>query len=128
MLGRIPKTPYKWHFLVYCVTTIGVGANLTSLGPLVPYIAERYGGEIIQYSFLFSARALGYLMGSLLSKLWLKFLSYHAINFISSIIMGIMLLLMLFVPSLWLQTVFIFFVGMMNAHLDVFTNMCTIYE
>ena len=49
MFDAIPSTPYKWHFLAYCLTFIGCGATITGVGPLLPYFAERYEREA-QYS------------------------------------------------------------------------------
>ena len=39
MFESLPSTPYKWHFLAYCLALIGCGATYTGVGPLLPYFS-----------------------------------------------------------------------------------------
>jgi len=51
----------------YLVAFIALGMSSASLGPTLPGLALQTGSRLSEISFLFSARALGYLLGSIVS-------------------------------------------------------------
>ena len=57
--GKFSKTA------AYYATFIGLGLTSASLGPTLPGLAEQTRTNIGEISFLFTARSLGYLLGSL---------------------------------------------------------------
>ena len=51
----------------YYAAFIALGLFGASMGPTLPYLAQHTGTRLSEISFLFTARAMGYLLGSLIS-------------------------------------------------------------
>lgn len=77
MWGKVNRNQNKFHFIAYCLSFIAYGAILTGLGPLIPYLADEQHVPETEYSFLFFARASGFVVGACLVKIVEKLLSFH---------------------------------------------------
>ncbi|MFC2054891.1 MFS transporter [Chloroflexota bacterium] len=73
----------------YCGAFVVLGAAIASLGPTLPYLAENLQVNVASLGYLFSARSLGYLLGSLfIGRLYDRFSGHR--------LMAVMLLLAAF--------------------------------
>lgn len=59
----LSKKPFL-YFIAYGLCFISLGLAGVSLGPLLPTLSQTTGTSLAQISFIFSARSLGYLIGS----------------------------------------------------------------
>jgi fucose permease len=62
---------------------------ITSLGPINPYLAEAENRSEIEYSILFTCRAIGFLIGALSVHLFEDKLSLHQLLVLGISIMGV---------------------------------------
>lgn len=68
MIEKFERHPHKAHYLAYCFNYVAYGMLITGLGPLIPYFTERTGIIETDYTFLFSCRSFGMLLGAILQK------------------------------------------------------------
>lgn len=68
MIEKFKRHPHKAHYITYCCNYVVYGLLYTGLGPLIPYFSERTGIVETDYTFLFSCRSFGMLLGALLQK------------------------------------------------------------
>lgn len=68
MIERFQRHPHKAHYVTYCCNYVAYGMLYTGLGPLIPYFTERTGIIETDYTFLFSCRSFGMLLGAILQK------------------------------------------------------------
>jgi FHS family Na+ dependent glucose MFS transporter 1 len=114
--GRITKT------LGYYAAFIALGLAGASLGPTLPYLAERTGAHLGQISFLFMARSLGFLCGSFLGGRLYDRSPGHPVMAVA--LGAIMLLLMLIplIPLLWVLIAILLMMGIGQGIVDVGGN------
>lgn len=111
----------------YYAGFIGLGMIAASLGPTLPGLAENTQSALSEVSFLFTTRALGGLVGSLLAgRLYDHRPGHRILLVVLSLIIAGMALVPL-VPWLWLLTLLLFVVGMAESGLDVGTNTMLIW-
>ena len=72
MLRRLKSHPHLTYYLSYLASELCFGTNGTAYGPLIPYLSEQTGIPETGYSFLFSCRSFGMLLGAFLLKLLQK--------------------------------------------------------
>jgi FHS family Na+ dependent glucose MFS transporter 1 len=53
-----------YYFITYGIAFVALGLGLSSIGPLLPYLAENVKVSFAQISFVFTASSLGYMAGS----------------------------------------------------------------
>lgn len=68
MIEKFKRHPHKAHYLAYCFNYVAYGMLVTGLGPLIPYFTERTGIIETDYTFLFSCRSFGMLLGAVMQK------------------------------------------------------------
>lgn len=107
----------------YFASFVTLGLMSASLGPSLPQFAENTHSELSQVSFLFSARSLGYLVGSLQGGRL-----YDRVR--GNRLMGVLLITMLaslafapLVDRLWLLTALLFVLGAGEGAVDVGGNI-----
>jgi MFS transporter, FHS family, Na+ dependent glucose transporter 1 len=107
----------------YFASFVTLGLMSASLGPSLPQFAANTHSELSQVSFLFSARSLGYLVGS-----WLGGRLYDRVR--GNRLMGVLLIVMLaslaitpVVARLWLLTALLFVLGAGEGAVDVGGNI-----
>lgn len=113
--------------LVYYAGFIGLGMVAASLGPTLPGLAENSQSALSEVSFLFTARALGGLVGSLLAGRLYDHRPGHHILFNALTLLIISLALVPLLPWLWLLTIVLFVVGIAESGLDVGSNTMLIW-
>lgn len=111
----------------YYIAFVALGFTAMSLGPTLPGLAEHTHSKIAAISFLFTARAVGYLCGSLLSGRLYDRMAAHPVM---ASALGVMIVAMVTVPILsilWLLALVLFILGMAEATVDVGGNAMLVW-
>jgi FHS family Na+ dependent glucose MFS transporter 1 len=118
---RISKT------IAYYVAFVALGLVTAALGPTLPGLADHTHTLLSQISFLFTARALGYLLGSLLGGRLYDRMPGHPVMAGVLVLMASMLIFVPLIPALWLLTIVLLFVGATEGTLDVGGNALLVW-
>lgn len=119
--GQITKT------LGYYAAFIALGLAGASLGPTLPGLAEHTRTHLGQISFLFTARSLGYLLGSLLGGRLYDRTPGHPVMAAVLGMMAIMLTLIPLIPVLWALIAVLLILGIVEGMLDVGGNTLLVW-
>jgi fucose permease len=101
--------------------------SAASLGPTLPGLAEHTQTRLNEISFLFMARALGYLLGSFLGGRSYDRVPGHPVMATALVAMAAMLTLAPLVPLLWLLTAALLILGVAEGTLDVGGNTLLVW-
>lgn len=114
--------------VVYFFSFMALGLSTASLGPTIPSLAEHTRTHLGEISFLFTARSLGYLLGSLEGG-WLydRMKKGHLIMAGSLVFMAAMLALVPIIPLIWVLTAVLLVLGASEATLDVGGNTLLVW-
>ena len=111
----------------YYAAFIALGLFGASMGPTLPYLAQHTGTRLSEISFLFTARAMGYLLGSLISGRLYDRLPGHRVLAGMLLLMAVMMAIVPTVPILWLLAVVLLVLGMGEGGLDVGGNTLLVW-
>jgi FHS family Na+ dependent glucose MFS transporter 1 len=119
--GRLKKTAgYYAAFLI-------LGLSTAALGPTLPALAEQTRSTLGQVSILFSARALGYLLGSLLGgRLFDRLPGQRVMGFVL-LGMAVGLACVPAIPLLWALAALLLALGTSEGALDVGANTLIVW-
>ncbi len=120
-MDRVAKT------VVYYAAFIALGLATASLGPTLSGLAQHTRTRLSEISFLFAARALGYLIGSLVSGRLYDRAPGHWVMGVALICMAVMLALAPVMPLLGLLTVVMLILGMSEGGVDVGGNTLLVW-
>jgi FHS family Na+ dependent glucose MFS transporter 1 len=119
--AHIPQT------IAYYGAFVALGLSVASFGPTLPALAEHTHTHLNEISFLFTARSLGYLLGSLrLGRLFDR-RPGNPVMALMLLLMALMLALVPLVPSLWILTGVILVLGAAEGSLDVGGNTLLVW-
>ncbi len=113
--------------LGYFTTFVALGMATAALGPALPYLAENTGSLLSQVSILFTAKAAGYLLGSLLGGRFYDRLPGHRVIFVGLLGMFATIALTPVLPLLWLLGSVLFFLGLSEGAVDVGGNTLLVW-
>jgi FHS family Na+ dependent glucose MFS transporter 1 len=119
--GKISKTTG------YYAAFVALGLTGASLGPTLPGLAEHTQTLLSEISFLFTARALGYLLGSFQGGRLYDRLPGHPLMAVTLLIMVTMMALAPLMSLLWLLTAVLLVVGIAEGTLDVGGNTLLVW-
>jgi FHS family Na+ dependent glucose MFS transporter 1 len=119
--GRVSKT------IGYYAAFIALGLVTASLGPTLPDLAAHTQTQLGEISFLFTARALGYLLGSFLGGRLYDRVSGHSLMAAALIVMATMAALTPLLSLLWLLAVALLILGMAEGTVDVGGNTLLVW-
>ncbi len=111
----------------YFAAFVALGLAYASLGPTLTDLAVAVGSNLTQISYLFTARGLGYLAGSLVGGRLYDMMRGHPV------MAGVLLmtsLLMAAIPMatmLWMLIVMLFLIGMSEGAIDVGGNTLLVW-
>ena len=111
----------------YYAAFIGLGLTTASLGPTLQNLADNTHSTLSQVSYLFTARSLGYLIGSLLGGRLYDRIKGHRVAGIVLLIMALTLALAPFIPILWLLIFDLLILGIGEGALDVGGNTLLVW-
>ena len=111
----------------YFAAFVALGLFGASLGPTLPGLAENTRSAISQISFLFTARATGYLIGSFIGGRLYDRVPGHLVMGLGLAAMAVVLFVMPVIPLLWLLLVVILIGGIAEGALDVGGNTLLVW-
>ena len=111
----------------YFLAFITLGLATAALGPALPYLAAQTGSELNQISILFTAKATGYLLGSIIGGRLYDRLPGHKVMFVGLVGMAITVALTPILPLLWLLGLFLLFLGATEGAVDVGGNTLLVW-
>ena len=111
----------------YYGTFVVFGMLMASLGPTLPGLTENTQSQLSQISYLFTARSLGYLLGSLYVGRWYDRVAGHHVLVSALLLIGGMAFLVPLIPLLWLLVVVMLFMGIGEGGIDVGPNTLLIW-
>ena len=106
----------------YFAALLALGLTVGSLGPTLPSLAEQTHVGLNAISYLFLARSMGYVMGSVQGG---KLFDRRSGNPVLAVMLGVMTIMMGLVPLapyLWLLLVVMLILGAAESALDVGAN------
>lgn len=119
--GRISKT------VVYYLTFIALGLCTASFGPTLPGLAQNTQSRLADIGFLFTARSLGYFLGSLLAGRLFDRYRGHVVLAAGLLLMVMMLALIPVIPLLWVLTLVLALLGVAESFVDVGDNSMLVW-
>ncbi|MGD9405195.1 MAG: MFS transporter [Anaerolineae bacterium] len=122
------KTARHWpKTLGYFAVFVAVGLETASLGPTLSGLAEQTNTQLDAISFLFTAHALGYMLGSFFGGRLYDRVPGHPLMAGMLALVAAMLALIPLVPALWLLTVAWLLLGVGGGALDVGGNTLIVW-
>lgn len=111
----------------YYFAFVALGLTTASLGPTLPGLAEHTRSDLREISFLFSARSLGYLLGSLISGRFYDKMPGHPVMAAVLFSLVVMMAITPLVPLLWLLSVVLLVIGLAEGAVDVGGNTLLVW-
>ena len=112
-----------YYFLSYGLCFISLGMAGVSLGPLLPTLAQATNSSLAQISFIFSARSLGYLLGSATAGHFYDRINGHKLMVICLTLMFIGHFSIPFIPSFIFILLAMFIIGLGHSAIDIGGNV-----
>lgn len=116
------------HTAGYFAAFIAMGMYGAALGPTLPGLAAQTGAGLSQVSILFSARALGYLIGSVVSGHIFDRRSGHRVMAVMLVLMLAGMIVVPEIPLLPLLAAVFWFLGVTEAGVDVGGNTLIVWR
>ncbi len=113
--------------LGYFITFIALGMATAAMGPALPYLAEQTNRPLNQISILFSAKAAGYLLGSIAGGRFYDRMPGHRVMFTGLLGMILTIALTPAIPLLWILGIVLFFLGFFEGAVDVGGNTLLVW-
>ncbi len=111
----------------YYAAFVALGLTTASLGPTLQNLADNTHSTLSEVSYLFTARSLGYLLGSLLGGRLYDRIKGHRVVGTVLLVMALTLALAPFIPILWLLTFDLLLLGIGEGALDVGGNTLLVW-
>ena len=119
-IKRAATVGYFGSFLIFGLLT-------AALGPTLPGLAGNTHSDLAQISIVFTAQALGYLLGSLSGGRLFDRLPGHRLLFSVLICMAVLAIFIPFIPQLWLLVPVFMLLGAMQGSLEVGDNTLLVW-
>lgn len=113
--------------LTYYAAFIALGLTTASLGPTLLGLSKQTGSELSQISYLFTTRALGYLVGSFIGGRMYDRLPSHRTMAAALLAIAALLALVPTIPLLWVLTAILLGVGFAEGVVDVGGNTLIVW-
>ncbi len=117
---RAATVGYYGSFIIF-------GLLAAALGPTLPGLAQNTGSELARISFVFTAQALGYLMGSVYGGHLFDRLPGHRLLFIVLFCMAGLAFFVPLISLLWLLVLVFIVLGGMQGSLEVGDNTLLVW-
>lgn len=111
----------------YYLGYISLGLAAAVLGPTLPWLAEQTGSQMSQIGILFTARAIGFLVSTLLVGRLYDRVPGHKLLTLALFGLALMMALMPFAPTIWILTAVLFLMGMSQSGIDIGSNTLIVW-
>lgn len=113
--------------IAYYAGFIALGLSVASLGPTLPSLAQHTRTNLGEISFLFTAHALGYLLGSFQGGRLYDRMRGHLVLSAALFLMVAMMVLVPTIPALWALTLVVLLLGVSQGTVDVGGNTLLVW-
>lgn len=113
--------------LSYYLAFITLGMAAAALGPTLSGLAQNTGTQMSQISILFTARSLGYLLGSWRGGRLFDQLPGHVVIAVGLAAMAATMLAIPLIPALWLLALLLLLLGIGESILDIGGNTLLVW-
>jgi fucose permease len=113
--------------IAYYAAFVALGLIGVSLGPTLPGLAQHTKTRLSEISFLFTARSLGYLLGSFQGGRLYDRVAGHPLMAAVLTIMALVMVLVPLMSVLWLLAALLLILGMAEGALDVGGNTLLVW-
>ena len=121
------KSNKRRQSIGYYLAFIGLGLSFTALGPTLTDLAAQTSSGLGEFSFVFFASSLGYLIGSFTSGRLYDRYTGHRIMAAVLFLTAVALALIPFIRSLWILTFILLCSGMFSGAIDVGGNTLIVW-
>ncbi|MEZ4618243.1 MAG: MFS transporter [Caldilineaceae bacterium] len=111
----------------YYLSFVGLGLVAASLGPTLPGLATNTDTQLSAISVLFTARALGYMAGSMVAGWVYDRYRGHPIVAGAILLMALLMAFVPFVPLLLILIAILFLMGLAEGTMDVGVNTLIVW-
>lgn len=122
-----PTTSTLSITLAYYAAFVGLGLVVASLGPTLTELAENTNATLSQISYLFTARNMGYMLGSILAGQLYDRVQGHPVMGAALAMMVFCMLLVPLVSWFWLLLAVLLLLGTAQSTLDVGGNTLLVW-
>jgi fucose permease len=113
--------------VAYYAAFVGLGLISASLGPTLPALAEQTQTALREISFLFTGRATGYLIGSLVGGRVYDRMPGHPVLGVALLVMAAGMFATPLLPNLWPLAGVLLLIGIAEGTLDVGGNTLLVW-
>lgn len=124
--NQIWNHPNFKHFIAYALSYTILGAVVTGLGPMFPYLSVNQHRIETEFSFLFICRASGFLTGSMAMRIIGKRLLLHQLIGSGVAIMSLFCLFFGTTSNLYIQGIIVFILSTGCSFQDVCVNLAAL--
>ena len=129
LLTRLDLSPQNVRVVVaYFLSFVALGAVTVSLGPALPFLADRVGVSIEVASGMFSAKALGFGIGSFFAGRLIEKVRAHGMLQVGLGITALTMLAVPFSPEFALVLAFLLVAGIFAGTADVGINILIVWQ
>ena len=121
MLAVATRYPHRVT-LTYFLVFVAIGMSGGLLGPALPHLAEMTGSSMGQIAVLFTARALGNMLGSVVSGMLVDRFPGHRVLLGMALLMATALAAVPFSQTLVILTAVVFLLGFAEVSINAGTN------
>ncbi len=112
------------HFAAYSLINTFHGIIAMSFGPIIPYFTRATHRDETDFSFIFFAKAIGFLCGGFLVKVLTKYFNYHQLCVLSALACSSALIASSLDLGYVNLAITMFVAGVACCVLEVLCNMC----
>jgi len=121
LLKSRARLPY-YQTLAYCLCYVCLGLSNGAIGPTLDLISANTNTPIASLGTIFTARALGSLVGSIAVAFLLRIIKGHVLLYVSILVLSTLFALIPVAKEFWLLLFIIFIAGFFGAFVDVSCN------
>jgi MFS transporter, FHS family, Na+ dependent glucose transporter 1 len=124
-MAAAPDTERSFRTLAtagYFAAFVALGLAYASLGPTLTDLATAVGANLVQISYLFTARGLGYLAGSLVGGRLYDTIRGHPVLAGVLVLTSLLMVVIPLATLLWMLIVMLFLIGLFEGATDVGGN------
>jgi len=111
----------------YYIAFISLGMVAASLGPTLPWLAENTKTQLGQISLLFTARSVGYFLGSIMGGRLYDRIPGHLLFASMLVVMAACMVVVPLTSTFWLLVAFLLLLGIGEAYVDVGGNAMLVW-
>jgi len=130
MFASEPVSMHRTRFYVtigYCAAFVALGLTTASLGPTLTDLATNTHAALAQISFGFTARSLGYLLGSFLGGRLYDRRPGNPVMGATLLLLALCMAFVPLIPVLWVLIAVLLLVGMFEGVVDVGGNTLLVW-